>query len=223
MSKIRRLVKRVRHAAKVRTSDRNILRQILGARTGVHVTRYTMYGRLSRFRCVDPEGKSVLAISGSQSLCRVLGFDDAQILNADYPKYDLLDLPFPANSFDYVVSDQVLEHIEGNPQTAMEEAFRVLKPGGIGIHTTCFINPIHENPEDYWRFTPKALALLAGKHASIAEADGWGNPFVWPYVWMGLRFVPIPHSSWHPFHWLATKNVENWPIVTWVVARKREN
>jgi SAM-dependent methyltransferase len=152
----------------------------------------------------------------------VLGFSDDQVLDVSYPEYNLLELPFPENSFDYVVSDQVLEHVEGNPQVAMDEALRVLKPGGIGVHTTCFINPIHNRPGDYWRFTPKALALLAGKHASIIEADGWGNPYVWIYDWMGLRFEPIPNSSWHPSHWLATKNVKDWPISTWVVAKKRE-
>ncbi len=217
---MRRFARKARHIAKSHAIGRKIIEKIVGSRTGIHVTRYTMYEQLSRFRCVENEGKKVLAISGSQTLCRVLGFDDAQVLNAHYPQYNLLDLPFPNNSFDYVVSDQVLEHVEGNPQVAMDEAFRVLKPGGIGVHTTCFINPIHEDPGDYWRFTPEALTLLARKHASVIEADGWGNPYVWLYVWMGLRFEPIPHSSWHPFHWVATKNVKGWPIVTWVVAKK---
>jgi SAM-dependent methyltransferase len=180
-----------------------------------------MYERLSRFHCVECEDEKVLSISGSRPLCRLLGFRDSQILDANYPEYDLLHLPFPDNSFDFVVSDQVLEHVEGNPQDAMDEAFRVLKPGGIGVHTTCFINPIHEDPGDYWRFTPEALRLLAQRHGSIIEADGWGNPYVWLYIWLGLRFAPVPDSSWHPLHWLATKNVRTWPIVTWVIAEKR--
>lgn len=194
-----------------------------GSPRGYHVTRYAMYKRLARFRCVECEGKKVLSISGSKELCHILGFHDSQVLEANYPDYNLLHLPFAENSFDYVVSDQVLEHIEGNPQVAMDEAFRILKPGGIGVHTTCFINPIHEDPGDYWRFTPTALRLLTEKHASIIEADGWGNPYVWIYVWLGLRYAPIPHASWHPLHWLATKNVRTWPIVTWIIAKKRGN
>jgi SAM-dependent methyltransferase len=194
-----------------------------GFSKGPHVTRYAMYERLSRFRCVECEGKEVLSISGSQTLCRLLGFDDSQILEASYPEHNLLNLPFSDNSFDYVVSDQVLEHIEGNPQVAIDEAFRVLKPGGVGVHTTCFINPVHEAPGDYWRFTPEALTLLAEKHASIVEADGWGNPYVWIYVGLRMRHDPIPHYTWHPLHWLATKNRRGWPIVTWIVAKKQEN
>jgi 2-polyprenyl-3-methyl-5-hydroxy-6-metoxy-1,4-benzoquinol methylase len=46
-----------------------------------------------------------------------------------------------------VVSDQVLEHVVGDPQTAIDETLRVLRPGGIVIHTTCFMNPIHGAPE----------------------------------------------------------------------------
>ncbi len=38
-------------------------------------------------------------------------------------------LPFPANSFDYVISLQVLEHV-ADPAPVMEEIHRVLKPGG---------------------------------------------------------------------------------------------
>ena len=195
-----------------------------GFHTGPRVTRYAMYARLSRFRCTECEGKKVLSISNSKRLCGVLGFSDDQILDTRYPEYNLLELPFPDDNFDYVVSDQVLEHVEGNPQVAIDEAFRVLKPGGIGVHATCFVYPIHKSRfyGDYWRFTPEALALLAEKHASIIEADGWGNPYVWIYGWLGLLYVPIPHLSWHPFHWLATKNVRRWPIATWIVAKKRE-
>ena len=39
--------------------------------------------------------------------------------------------------------NQVLEHIGGDPFTAVDETFRVLKEGGIVLHTTCFISPIH--------------------------------------------------------------------------------
>ena len=33
-------------------------------------------------------------------------------------------------------------------------------------------------------------------------------------------YTAVPHAKWHPFHKLAMKNDPNWPIVTWVVARK---
>lgn len=45
------------------------------------------------------------------------------------------DIPLPDNSFDYVTSSEVLEHV--NDKTKMlEECYRVLKPGGKLILTT---------------------------------------------------------------------------------------
>jgi len=35
-----------------------------------------------------------------------------------------------------------------------------------------------------------------------------------------VRYTAVPHAKWHPFHKLAMKNDPDWPIVTWVVARK---
>jgi SAM-dependent methyltransferase len=159
-------------------------------------------------------------MSHSENLDDLLGLDSAEIVSANYPEHDLVALNFPDESFDYVLSDQVLEHVEGNPQQAIDECYRVLRPGGVAIHTTCFINPIHGDPKDFWRFTPAALSLLHRKWSEIIEADGWGNPEVWLAVRIGLRFVGVPHASWHPLHRLATKNNPRWPISTWVIARK---
>jgi len=47
-------------------------------------------------------------------------------------KADILNLPFEDNSFDFILCNHVLEHIE-NDHKAMCELFRVLKPGGTGI------------------------------------------------------------------------------------------
>ena len=47
-------------------------------------------------------------------------------------KADICDLPFDDESFDVVFCNHVLEHIEDDKK-AMNELFRVLKPGGLGI------------------------------------------------------------------------------------------
>ncbi|TAK00955.1 MAG: class I SAM-dependent methyltransferase [Candidatus Manganitrophaceae bacterium] len=181
-----------------------------------------MYGHLSKYaESRSPELK-VLSISRSERLARLLGFADPQIIDASYPDYNILRLPFKEGEFDAVVSDQVLEHVEGDPQRAIDETFRVLKPGGLALHTTCFINPIHSGPNDYWRFTPDALKFLAAKHGEVIDVGGWGNPYVWLFVALGLRFEPMPHARWHPAHWVATKNVRRWPIVTWILVKKGE-
>ena len=192
-----------------------------GLRRGPHLTRYAMYRRLEEVGHSFPSrGGRVLTISRSSHLCNLLGLRPESVTEADFPEHNLLSLKFPDESFDFVLSDQVLEHIEGNPQQAIDESWRVLRPGGIAVHTTCFINPVHEAPNDYWRFTPMALRLLTRRFTRIIECDGWGTFEAWLLVRDGMRWDGIPHATWHPLHRIAVRNDPAWPIVTWVVAQK---
>ena len=177
-----------------------------------------MYRALAEHRSSMRQGRT-LAISYSGELCSVLGLDSASVLEANYPQYDMRQLPFEDESFANVVSDQVLEHVRGNPKSAIDEAFRLLEPGGVAVHTTCFINPVHDHPGDYWRFTPEALRLLCND-SEVLGAGGWGNKYVWLVDALGMRFDPVPHSKRRLLHKLATLDDPDWPIVTWIVARK---
>jgi predicted SAM-dependent methyltransferase len=47
-------------------------------------------------------------------------------------KADICNLPFEDNSYDIILCNHVLEHIPDDTK-AMQELFRVLKPGGMGI------------------------------------------------------------------------------------------
>jgi SAM-dependent methyltransferase len=200
---------------------RNAVRlSMKGLETGPHLTRYYMYSRLWSFKQHPTANAKVLSISGSKTICQILGLDVATVVEANYPECSMLDLPFATESFDYVVSDQVLEHVEGNPQNAIDESLRVLKPGGWLVHTTCFINPIHWGPSDLWRFSPQALDLLCKGCKKIIDVDGWGNPYAWILIWLGLRFDGIPHARWHPLNKVARLNDKRWPIVTWIIAEK---
>lgn len=60
--------------------------------------------------------------------------------------------------YDTALCTQVLEHIP-NPQKAITQIYKLLKPGGRMILTTPFIFPIHSN-SDYYRFSPQALQEL---------------------------------------------------------------
>ncbi len=194
---------------------------LTGLPRGPHLTRYFMYRRLASVgRKLPQRTGRVLSISRSVNLVEVMGLQPTKVVKANYPEHNVLSLRFENDSFDVVLSDQVLEHVEGNPQQAIDECRRVLKPGGIVVHTTCFINPVHGEPKDFWRFTPDALRLLHQGWTDIVECGGWGNFDAWKVVEDGLRFEGVPHATWHPLHRVATKNDRAWPIVTWIVARK---
>lgn len=187
-----------------------------------HITRVAMYKALDQ-KFADQQSKAkVLSISKSGSLIDVLGIQAGEIVSADYPAHNIMNLKnFADNEFDYVLSDQVFEHIEGDPFEAFRQTVRVLKPGGRVCHTSCFINPVHGHPSDFWRFTPDAMRLMA-EAAGCKEIDvgGWGNKEAWALVALGLRRLPLPDDPEHPLHKLATHNDRRWPIVVWVTARK---
>lgn len=50
----------------------------------------------------------------------------------DVQDMDILDLQFPENSFDFIICNHVLEHIPDD-RRAMEQLYRVLKPGGLAL------------------------------------------------------------------------------------------
>ena len=47
-------------------------------------------------------------------------------------KMDVHNIPFPENTFDVVICNHVLEHVDDS-DTVMREFYRVMKPGGWGI------------------------------------------------------------------------------------------
>ena len=162
----------------------------------------------------------ILSISHSTRLGTEIGLDMRGAVESNYPEERITEIPHEDESFDYVLSDQVLEHVEGDPQTAFDETLRVLRPGGIAVHTTCLINPVHGHPSDYWRFTPQALIHLGRRFGEVIDAGGWGNRAALAMMALGLRYEKIPESRWHPLNWIATKNEPPWFIATWVIARK---
>ena len=191
----------------------------------VHLTRYYMYKQIKQ--CLEgnnllPLNGKILGISNIESF-RPLISKKAKVIDTKYPEVDMQHLPYDSNSFDYVISDQVIEHLE-DPKKAIEESHRVLKENGIAIHTTCFMNYIHRDPIDLWRFSPDALRYICEDcgFSQILQCEGWGNRIALLLCFINdkLRCMNIPETRWSMRHLIATLNEERYPIVTWVAARK---
>ena len=70
-----------------------------------------------------------------------------------------VDLPVDNQSFDTVVSTELLEHVP-EPLRALREMHRVLKPGGYLILSTPMYWPRHEIPYDFFRYPYDGLLYL---------------------------------------------------------------
>ena len=111
-----------------------------------------------------------LIASASDKPCLQIGVRDAKYAphwtsvdrydRAAYIDYadDIHDLQFADGTFDIVVCNAILEHVE-DPQRAIRELRRVLKIGGRIWVEVPFLFPYHPAPEDYWRVTLSGLRI----------------------------------------------------------------
>jgi SAM-dependent methyltransferase len=182
--------------------------------------RHAMYISIENIgKRLEKKNSDVLSISHSTHLIEMLGIKADTVTEANYPEKNILNLPYSDNNFDFILSDQVFEHIEGNPQQAIDESFRVLKPGGVLLHTTCFVLAYH-GPGDFWRYSPEGLSYLCRKSSEIIESSGWGHPFVYFFTFLGLVHTKVPLSRWHPFNWVATFRRPSYDYMVWIAAKK---
>ncbi|HYI38557.1 MAG TPA: methyltransferase domain-containing protein [Thermoleophilaceae bacterium] len=117
---------------------------------------------------------------------------DAEFVAADLPGNPAatLDLnpdttiPAPDDSFDAVLSTQVLEHV-GDPELYLSECFRVLRPGGRMLLSTHGMFIYHPDPVDYWRWTCAGLRhVIEEAGFRVARFEG-----VIGLLATGLQFV----------------------------------
>jgi len=96
---------------------------------------------------------------------------------------DLHDTKIPDNSYDCVIATEVLEHLY-DPQKAMEEIRRILKPGGCCILSTRFLYVYHPGPHDYYRFTWDSLAHICRDFTKV-DIRHHGNLII--FLWQLLN------------------------------------
>ena len=101
-----------------------------------------------------------------------------EMLSKQYPTFKFLERnipPFdriPDNTFDYVITFQVIEHIEDD-EFFLREINRVLKKGGKAILTTPNIKlSLTRNPWHVREYTGEELRSLLAKHFEQVEMKG---------------------------------------------------
>lgn len=85
-------------------------------------------------------------------------------------------MPIQDCSYDMVLLSEVLEHL-GEPEKALAEASRVLRPGGALVCAAPFLYPLHADPEDYQRWLParykKVLGALGFRGITVIPMGGF--------------------------------------------------
>jgi predicted SAM-dependent methyltransferase len=132
----------------------------------VHDSVYDWTGTMVAGFGLDAEERRTLEMGSADvngSVRKLFGSQYVGIDVEDGPGVDIVasahEVPFPDDSFDTVVSTEMLEH-DPNPRQSIVEAARVLKPGGFFLVTARGNGYPHHYPPDYWRFTPEGMALL---------------------------------------------------------------
>ena len=149
------------------------------------------------------------------------------------------DIPVASGSFDTAMSTAALEHLS-DPEVALRECFRVLRPGGKAIYTVPFIWHVHMAPWDFCRFTKFGLKHVFEKAGfEIVEINAlsgfwttFGQLFVY-YLGRADTFAPVRWLRLVTLAGLVVQGVafvldkldraEDWTWMYLVVARKPNN
>jgi SAM-dependent methyltransferase len=128
----------------------------------------------------------------------------------DYPEFDLCQpLDEQNDRYDLVICEQVLEHV-ADPLAAVGTLRRMCADDGHVYVSTPFLLPLHDHPDDYWRFTPSGLQrLLESQGLSPCWVRSWGN----------RRVVAANFDRWVAYRpWKTLRNEAHLPIVVWALA-----
>jgi SAM-dependent methyltransferase len=108
-------------------------------------------------------------------LAALPGYISLDVQTKEQPRLvgDAHHLPFRDASLDAVFLTSVLEHLT-NPNQAIDEVYRVLRPGGQLFGYAPFYHHYHPSPSDYFRFTQMGLRHLT-RHFTNVEIVSGGN------------------------------------------------
>jgi SAM-dependent methyltransferase len=176
--------------------------------------------------------------SGNRRLAdHVINVDLASFEHADVIT-DITSLPFCSQSIDIIIFDTVLEHVR-NPQQCIDEAYRILKPGGEVACITPFIFPYHAYPKHYWNFSEDGLQYLFRNFSNCTVKTNMGptsaliNLFseyvalacsgrsaLFYLIFKGVALIPIFFLKYLDWLWCKSEKAKQIAMCHFTLARK---
>lgn len=183
----------------------NYLKQMLDF--NFNSSRYRLLQENAAFATLVQDGQLVLDAGAGESPYRSF-FQHAKYESADFEKVDkkyapstyvcdLKSIPVEDCRFDFIIFNQVMEHLP-EPKLVLNELHRVLKVGGKMIYTGPLFYEEHEQPYDFYRFTQFGLRHLFGCTGFVVERLDWMEGYFGTvgYQLHGMsRYLP-----WRPSH-----------------------
>ncbi len=105
-------------------------------------------------------------------------------------------LPIADSSVDTILCTEVMEHLP-DPERAVSEFARVLRPGGTVIATAPFFYPIHDS-YDFFRYSPDGLKTMMERHGLTVDT-------VEPLSGTGVTLAVMFNMYWYEIGFMWTK------------------
>jgi SAM-dependent methyltransferase len=156
------------------------------------------------FAAEVPAGSMVLDAGAGEApyepLFRHANYEAADFARVPGKKYssqtyicDLASIPVEDARYDFVVFNQVMEHLP-DPLLVLNELKRVLKPGGRMIYSAPFFYEEHEKPYDFYRYTQFGVRHLFDKAGFAVEKLEWLEGYFGSLGYqLGLAASYLPH------------------------------
>ena len=160
--------------------------------TLLHHLIYPVVGKSSKkFVKSLPPGALIINLgSGVMSI-------SPRVIDVDYVPYanvsivaDAHQLPFKNESVDAVIAEHLLEHLS-DPDKAVAEVKRILKPNGLIYILTPFMLGFHSSPNDYYRWTDQGLLHLFKNFENVKVSSFYGPTSALTFLfgeWLAILF-----------------------------------
>lgn len=152
----------------IKRRDRGIADDSAGSNTyfSLSPTRWSLYRvlhpllpRTLHGRCLDAgAGRMAFALMAQNHVDEYMAMD-IQIRPGLQLAGSVMEIPLQDASLDSILCLQVLEHVP-DPERALHEFFRCLKPGGVLLLSVPHLAYLHNEPHDYLRFTKHGLRVF---------------------------------------------------------------